>query len=127
MEDGLKSDLFKLEDLNNIPILKFIITKHKKKLKKYSIDLVIRQIIREMINEMVNDLIKTTKRNIKKNNLKNLSDVYKSKYPIVQFSEKMENFDKKIKIFLRKKMYYHKNVKKKQKMVKKLSINYFLR
>ena len=30
LEDGLKSNLFKLEDLNNIPILKFIITKHKK-------------------------------------------------------------------------------------------------
>ncbi len=120
LEDGLKSNLFKLEDLNNIPILKFIITKHKKKLKKYSIDLVIRQIIREMINEMVNDLIKTTKRNIKKNNLKNLNDVYKSKYPIVQFSKKMENFDKKIKIFLRKKMYYHKNVKKNTKDGKKI-------
>ena len=65
MEDGLKSNLFKLEDLNNIPILKFIITKHKK-LKKYSIDLVIRQIIREMINEMVNDLIKTTKEILKR-------------------------------------------------------------
>ena len=45
-----------------------------------------------MINEMVNDLIKTTKRNIKKNNLKNLSDVYKSKYPIVQFSKKDGKF-----------------------------------
>ena len=120
LEDGLKSNLFKLEDLNNIPILKFIITKHKKKLKKYSIDLVIRQIIREMINEMVNDLIKTTKRNIKKNNLKNLSDVYKSKYPIVQFYKNLENFDKKIKIFLRKKMYYHKNVKKNTKDGKKI-------
>jgi len=120
LEDGLKSNLFKLEDLNNIPILKLIITKHKKKLNKYSIDLVIRQIIREMINEMVNDLITTTKRNIKKNNLENLSDVYKSKYPIVQFSKKMQNFDKKIKIFLKRKMYYHKNVKKNTKDGKKI-------
>ena len=32
----------------------------------------------------------------------------------------MENFDKKIKIFLRKKMYYHKNVKKNTKDGKKI-------
>jgi hypothetical protein len=36
--------------------------KHKKKLIKYSIDLVVRQVIREIINEMVGDVIKTTKK-----------------------------------------------------------------
>ena len=60
---------------------------------------------------MVKDIIITTQKNIKKNRINNLSDVYKSKYPIVTFSKKMKKFDKKIKIFLRKKMYYHKNVK----------------
>ena len=39
-----------------------IIIKHIKKLKKFSIDLVIRQIIREIINEMVKILIYTTKK-----------------------------------------------------------------
>ena len=34
LEDGLKSNLFKLNDLKNIPILNKIILKHKKKLKK---------------------------------------------------------------------------------------------
>ena len=33
LEDGLKSNLFKFKDLENIPILKNIILKHKKKLK----------------------------------------------------------------------------------------------
>ena len=33
-----------------------------KKIKKYSIDLIVRQIIREIINEMVSDVIKTTKK-----------------------------------------------------------------
>ena len=70
LEDGLKSNLFYLSDLNNIPILNKIVLKHKKKIKKYSIDLVIRQIIREIINEMVKDLIITTQTNIKKIKLK---------------------------------------------------------
>ena len=111
LEDGLKSNLFKLKDLENIPILKTIIFKHKKKIKNYSIDLIIRQIIRDIINEMVRDIILTTQKNIKNNKIKTLNDIYNSKYPIVCFSRKMKLFDKKIKKLLRKKMYYHKKVK----------------
>jgi dGTPase len=110
LEDGLKSNLFYLGDLENIPILNKIVIKHKKKLKDYSIDLVIRQIVREIINEMVEDLIITTQKNLKKNKIKNLKDVLKSKYPLVAFSHKMRKFDKRIKSFLRTNMYYHKKV-----------------
>ena len=111
LEDGLKSNLFYLSDLKDIPILNKIVLKHTKKIKNHSIDLVIRQIVREIINEMVKDLIITTQKNIKKNKVKNLNDVLRSKYPLVAFSNKMKKFDKKIKKFLRNKMYYHKNVK----------------
>ena len=120
LEDGLKSNLFSLNDLKNIPILKKIINKHHKKTKFFSIDLVIRQVVREIINEMVKDIIITTKKNINKNKIKNLNDVYKSKYPIVSFSNKMIKFDKKIKSFLRKNMYYHKIVKQNTNEGKKL-------
>ncbi len=111
LEDGLKSNLFKVKELENIPVLKEIIFKHKKKLKKFSIELIIRQIVRDIINEMVKDIIITTQKNIKKYKIKSINDVYKSKYPIVSFSKKMKLFDKKIKKFLKRKMYYHKKVK----------------
>ena len=120
LEDGLKSNLFKLEDLSSIPILKDIILKHKKKLNKFSLELVIRQIIREIINEMVKDIILTTQKNIKLNKIKNLNDIYKTKYPIVRFSTKMKKFDKKVKNFLRTRMYFHKNVKKNTQQGKKI-------
>ena len=127
LEDGLKSNLFNLRDLENIPILNKIVQKHTKKIKNYSIDLVIRQIVREIINEMVKDLIVTTQKNIKKNKIRNLDDVLKSKYPLVTFSNKMQKFDKKIKIFLRKKMYYHKKVKSNttdgKRIIKKLFLS----
>ena len=110
LEDGLKSNLFKLRDLEGIPVLKKIILKHKKNIKNYSVDLIIRQIVREMINEMVKDIIITTKKNIQKYKLKNLNDVYKSNYQVVTFSKQMREFDRKIKSFLKKKMYYHKEV-----------------
>ena len=124
LEDGLKSNLFNLSDLEKIPILNKIVIKHKKKIKKYSIDLIIRQIIREIINEMVKDLITTTQKNIRKRRIKNLDDVFISKYPVVTFSNKMRKFDKSIKSFLRKNMYYHNKVKlntnEGKKIIKKL-------
>ena len=127
LEDGLKANLFKLRDLENIPVLNKIILKHKKKIKKNSIDLVIRQIVRDIINEMVKDLISTTQKNIKKNKIYSISDVLRSKYPLVAFSKKMSKFDKKIKSFLRRKMYYHKKVKfntnEGKKIIKKLFLS----
>jgi dGTPase len=125
LEDGLKSNLFKLIDLKNIPILNNIILKHKKKINKHSIDLILRQIIREIINEMVSDVITTTKKNIKSNNIKNLNDVYRSKKKIVSFSNNMKKFDFEIKNFLRKKMYFHKSVIKKTDYGRKIIKNLF--
>ena len=110
LEDGLNAKLFKLKDISNIPILKNVIKKHKNKIFKYSQELVLKQIIREIINEMVKDVILNTKKNLKKYNIKKISDVYKSKYPLVSFSNRMRLFDKSVKNFLKKNMYYHKNV-----------------
>ena len=126
LEDGLKSNLFKLTDLENIPILQNIITKHKKKIKNFSMDLILRQIIREIINEMVKDIIITTQKNIKNYKVKNLNDVYNCKKSLVSFSKKMREFDKKIKIFLRKKMYFHKNVKSNTNQGKKIINGLFM-
>jgi dGTPase len=124
LEDGLKSNLFKLDDLNYIPVLNKIVLNNKKKLKKYSIDLVVRQIIREMINEMVADVIKTSQKNIRINNVNTLKDVYKLKTQIISFSNSMKNFDVRIKKFLKQKMYFHHTVNKKtnygRKIIKKL-------
>ena len=88
--------------------------------------IIIRQIIRDIINEMVRDIISTTQKNIKNNKIKTLNDVYNSKYPIVCFSRKMKLFDKKIKSFLRKEMYYHKNVKINTNQGKKIISKLFM-
>ena len=125
LEDGLKSNLFKLKDLKKIPVLDKIIIKHIKKTKKYSIDLIIRQIIREIINVMVSDVILTTRKNIKKYKIKNLNDIYNTKFQLVTFSNKMKIFDTKIKKFLRQKMYFHKKVNSKTNYGRKVITKLF--
>jgi len=126
LEDGLKSNLFKLNDLKNIPILNKIVIHHKKYLKTHSTDLVIRQIVREIINKMVKDLIITTKKNIKKKNIKNINDVHNEKDLIVTFSNQMKIFDIEVKRFLRNKMYFHKSIKTNTNYGKKIIKKLFL-
>ena len=124
LEDGLRAKLFKLEDLENIPVLNLILKKHSKNVKYYSRDLVLREFIRETINMMVKDIIVNTKKNIIKNNINNINDVYKTKISIVCFSKEMNLFDVNIKKFLKKKMYFHKSVMRNtnfgKRVVKKL-------
>jgi len=127
LEDGLNAKLFKLNNVTKIPILESLINKHRKKLTNYSQELVLRQIIRDIINEMVKDVINNTKTNLKKNNIRNIHDVYKSKYPLVCFSKKMKLFDQSIKLFLKNNMYYHKNIIEKTNFGKKVVKKLFLK
>ncbi len=125
LEDGLKANLFKLEELNGLPIISDIIYKHKNILKNKNKDLVLRQIIRDIINEMVKDVIKNTKKNLKNKKLNSFKDVYKTKTKIVNFSQKMVNFDLVLKGFLKQNMYFNKKVLKKTDEGKKIILKLF--
>ncbi len=120
LEDGIKADLFKIEELDDIPVLSEIVYKHKKKLRKYNRELVLREIIRDTINEMVKDIAINTRKEIKKQKVKNIKDIYAAKFPLVCFSSKMNEFDSSIKSFLKQKMYYNHKVLKKTKQGKKI-------
>ena len=113
LEDGLKANLFLIDDLKNVPIISDIVNYHKRKIKNQKSQLALRQIIRDTINEMVKDVVNNTKKNLKVEKIKNIQDVYKSKIQLVNFSEKMLDFDYKIKSFLKENMYQHKTVLKK--------------
>ncbi len=64
---------------------------------------------------MVKDIINNTKKNLKYEKPKNINDIYKSKIHLVNFSDKMINFDFSIKSFLKTRMYNHQDVLKKTK------------
>ena len=74
---------------------------------------------------MVSDVILTTHKNIKKYKIKNLNDIYNTKFQLVTFSNKMKIFDIKIKKFLRQKMYFHKKVNSKTNYGRKVITKLF--
>ncbi len=124
IDDGLYAGLFDIEELEELELIKEAYGKIKSdKLKnperfKY-------ELIRKLINLMVDDLIKNTKTNLKKMNIKNAKDILENKETLVVFSEEMLNKEKKLKIFLKNKMYNHPKVKTMNFKAKKIISDLF--
>ena len=126
IQDGIRAKMFNLNDLIEINFFKDIYESHRKNIKNNNKDILIYQIIRDSIDLMVKDLIKNTIKNLKTNKIKFINDIYKSKIPVVCFSEKYLIIEKEIKFFLRTKMYNNINVLTKNNKGKKIIRDLFL-
>ncbi|MDB2526958.1 deoxyguanosinetriphosphate triphosphohydrolase [Candidatus Pelagibacter bacterium] len=120
IQDGIRANMFSLNELIEIDFFKDIYNSHKKNIRKNNREILIYQVIRDSIDLMVKDLIKNTIKNLKINKIKSIDDIYKSKIPIVCFSDKYSIIEKEIKFFLRIKMYNNKKVLTKNDKGKKI-------
>ena len=124
IQDGIKANLFNLDDLIEINFFKEIYKSYKTNIKKKDKNIIIYQIIRDSINLMVQDVIKNTLLNIKNYKIKKQIDVIKNNNQIVIFSDKFKLIENEIKSFLRHNMYNNRNVLNKnnngKKIIKKL-------
>ncbi len=110
IQDGINANLFKLEELVEINFFKDIYKKYKKRINKKNYKIAIYQIIRDSIDLMIKDLINNTKKNLKDNNIKTYTDINKTSFLMVRFSDKVVNSENEIRYFLKTKMYNNKNV-----------------
>jgi dGTPase len=126
LEDGLRANLFKLNKLNEVSLIRYFFKKHQKNITKYRREIIINQIVRDLINYMVLDVIKVTIKNLKKYNIHKSNDVNKLNSLIVDFSPKMKSEVAQIKEFLSINMYNNKNVIQNTNIGKKI-INYLFK
>jgi len=110
IQDGIKANLFKLEELVEINFFRDIYKKYKNKINKQNYKIATYQIIRDSIDSMIKDLIYNTKKNLSQNKIKSLKDINKTSFLIVDFSDKIKKSENEIRYFLRSKMYNNKNV-----------------
>ena len=110
IQDGIKANLFKLEELIEINFFRDIYKKYKKKINKQNYKIATYQIIRDSIDLMIKDLINNTKKNLSFNKVKSFKDLNKTSFLMVDFSNKVKNSENEIRYFLKTKMYNNKNV-----------------
>jgi dGTPase len=124
IQDGIKANLFKLEELMEINFFKSIYLKYKNKINKKNYKIATYQIIRDSIDLMIRDLLANTQKNLKNLKIKSVKEIAKSDQLIVNFSDRLQNSEKEIRSFLRTKMYYNKSVLRKNQrgkvIIKKL-------
>ena len=110
IQDGIEANLFKLEELVEIDFFKSIYLKYKNKINKRNYKIATYQIIRDSIDLMIRDLLANTQKNLKKLKIRSVKDVAKSNQLVVGFSDRLQNSEKEIRLFLRTKMYNNKSV-----------------
>ncbi len=110
IQDGIKANLFKLEELIEIDFYKSIYLKYKNKINKTNYKIATYQIVRDSIDLMIRDLLVNTKKNLKDQKIESVKDIGLASKPIVSFSQKLQISEREIKSFLRTKMYQNKSV-----------------
>lgn len=109
VDDGLRSGLITLEQLNEVPLVAEHLHQIRSEYPNLSERRVVHETIRHMINTLVNDVIVSSENNIRKYQITNLADV-RNAPPILAFSEAMFEQQRELKNFLRTHLYRHYKV-----------------
>ena len=109
-EDGIRAGLFTISDLEEVPVLKRVITNVRKNYPGIDDRHVIQETKREMIGMMVEDVLEQTKANLERIKPESPEDVRVCGEQIVAFSPKMHEEVRKIRDFLYKRMYRHYSI-----------------
>tara|TARA_B100000963_G_scaffold360477_1_gene391500 strand:+ start:5087 stop:6196 length:1110 start_codon:yes stop_codon:yes gene_type:complete len=104
IDDGLRADLFNIDDLLELKYLNKVFKKNKKITKN--------EIVRKLLNILVTDLIENSQKKIKKEEIKKIDDVYKRNFNLINFSDDVSIGLEEIRNFLNIKMYNHESIRK---------------
>lgn len=106
LDDGIKSGLLKLENLEKLEICRDFLKKSKnlkQEIKRY-------QLVRYLINILSTDLVNQTIQNLKDKKIKSVDDVRNTNIRLVGFSRNITSRKNELRDFLFKNLYKHPRV-----------------
>ena len=110
IDDGLHAGFFSIDELSEIDLVKKVL-KIIKNNKLNDSSRIRYELVRNLIKMMMDDLIQNTKNNLQKYKIKFSDDIEYQKVKIVNFSDEMVKEEKKLKLFLKNKMYLHPKIR----------------
>jgi len=110
IEDGLRAELFMVEDLFEIPLIGEIYQEILQKNPQIRQELLVGEAKKRITLAMVLDVIEQTKINLEEHNIQTLEEIKNFPKFLVEFSPKMQETHLLIKKFLMQKMYRHELV-----------------
>ncbi len=130
VEDGLRADLFAVEDLFILPVVGDVFQMISEKYPGLEKSRLVHESKRRLINMMVRDMVEMIRKNIAESDIKSADDVRNLGHPIAGFSEKMGNAISSLRDFLYNNMYRHYRVNRmtsKARMVISELFEFFMR
>ena len=114
VDDGVRSGLITLEQLQSVPMFAFFYTQVLNEFAHLAMPHAQRRLlyetIRRMLSEQVYDVIRTTQNNVENAGVSNVDEVRAFKRPLVGFSDGMQQQSQALKHFLFHQLYRHEQV-----------------
>jgi dGTPase len=110
IDDGLRADLFTLDDISEVPLVGNILREIDPKHPNIEPARRVHETVRALITRMIEDVIGETGRRVAMLKPRSAAEVRDAPRPIVGFSPAMEKADREIKGFLYPRMYRHDRV-----------------
>lgn len=107
LEDGLRAQLFSIQDLLFLPVIGEIYQEIIENFENLAEEILVGEAKKIITNRMIFDVINNTKKNLTKYDIKGFKDVQNHPNFLVNFSTEMLKTNQILKDFLMKKMYRH--------------------
>ncbi len=120
LEDGLRANLFEVEQLFDLPLVGKIYREILRNYPKIKREMLVGEAKKRLTLAMVLDVIENSKKNIAQNCIKSESEVRNFSAQLVRFSPEMESAHRGLKNFLMRNMYRHEVVNKMTNDAKKI-------
>ncbi len=109
IDDGLRADLFTLDDIASVPIVGDIVRGIDEQYPKLEDGRRVHEVIRRLITRMIEDVIAETGRRVARHK-PSAAEIRAAAGPLIAFSPDMQKADAAIKGFLYPRMYHHERV-----------------
>jgi dGTPase len=125
VDDGLQAGLFRLEELETVPLIGPIL--HALRAERPGLDdqMMRMEAVRRMIGAMVEDVLGQTSRNVEAERVGSAEDVRLMGRPLVAFSQGMAEDLGRLRLFLHERMYRHFRVNRTRSQARRILAELF--
>jgi len=110
IDDGLRAELFDLDDIAAVPLPGKIIGEIRAAYPGLDAHRLVHELVRQLIGLLIDDVVAETSRRLATLAPRSADDVRRAPSPVAAFSAAMGEADRAIKSFLEKRMYRHARV-----------------
>ena len=110
IDDGLRADLFALDDLAELPLIREILAEIGRQTPNLDASRLVHELVRRLLTCLIEDVVAETGRRLRASAPRSVDDVRQAPEGVVAFSAAMADAERAIKGFLYPRMYRHSRI-----------------